>query len=257
MAWVRLVLPTEPVTAPRPAPAALRSRARGDAQAFQRDLRVVDDDRRAVGRPRDKHAGRALGLRLGDELVAVALAGQGDEDVAGLERAGVDGDAGGDEGRAAAAPASRLGDLVGGPERLSHAPPPARARPRPRSHRRRAGGSHQPACPVRGPCRRPRGCRQGRARPRRRRSLRAGRRSRGRRARRPGWRRGWRRLVPYARIVVRDDDEVGQPRGDLAHQRPLAPVTIAAGAEDDDQSPPAACGRRAASTVSRPSGVWA
>jgi hypothetical protein len=36
-------------------------------------------------------------------------------------------------------------------------------------------------------------------------------------------------------IVVGDDGHVGQPRGDLAHDRPLAAVAVAAGAEDADQ----------------------
>ncbi|MNY41277.1 hypothetical protein D3C86_1760770 [compost metagenome] len=37
-----------------------------------------------------------------------------------------------------------------------------------------------------------------------------------------------------ARIVVRDDHHVGKPRGDLAHDRPLALVAVAAAAEDHD-----------------------
>ena len=38
-----------------------------------------------------------------------------------------------------------------------------------------------------------------------------------------------------ARIVVGDDGDVGQPAGDLAHQRALALVAVAAGAEHHDQ----------------------
>src|SRR5438270_861254 len=40
-----------------------------------------------------------------------------------------------------------------------------------------------------------------------------------------------------ARIVVGDDDEIGQPRRHRAHLGPLADVAVAAGAEDDDQPP--------------------
>ena len=52
-----------------------------------------------------------------------------------------------------------------------------------------------------------------------------------------------------ARIVVGDDGDVGQAGGDRAHQRPLAAVAVAAGAEDHDQ--PAA--RRAGAAPSAPS----
>ena len=44
-----------------------------------------------------------------------------------------------------------------------------------------------------------------------------------------------RRRILAARIVVGDDDAIGEPRGDLAHQRALAAVAIAAAAEDDDE----------------------
>ena len=40
-----------------------------------------------------------------------------------------------------------------------------------------------------------------------------------------------------ARVVVGDDDDVGEPRRDLAHDRPLAGIAIAAAAEDDDEPP--------------------
>ena len=43
------------------------------------------------------------------------------------------------------------------------------------------------------------------------------------------------RRILAARIVVGDDDAIGEPRGDLAHLRTLAAVAIAAAAEDDDQ----------------------
>ena len=47
-----------------------------------------------------------------------------------------------------------------------------------------------------------------------------------------------RRRILAPRIVVGDDDEVGQPGRDRAHLGPLADVAVAAGAEDDDQPAP-------------------
>ena len=38
-----------------------------------------------------------------------------------------------------------------------------------------------------------------------------------------------------ARVVVGDDQDVGEPGGDLAHDRPLARVPVTPGAEHDDQ----------------------
>ena len=38
-----------------------------------------------------------------------------------------------------------------------------------------------------------------------------------------------------ARVVVGHDDHVGEPRGEVAHERPLAGVSVAAGPEDHDQ----------------------
>ena len=62
--------------------------------------------------------------------------------------------------------------------------------------------------------------------------------------------------VLAARIVVGDDDDVGQPRRDAAHFRPLALVAVAAGAEDGDQ-PPFDVRSSAAIAASSASGVWA
>ena len=53
------------------------------------------------------------------------------------------------------------------------------------------------------------------------------------------------RRVLGARVVVGDDQDVGQARRDLAHHRALAGVAVAARAEHDEQ-PPAVSGRRAA-----------
>src|SRR5437588_5334433 len=45
------------------------------------------------------------------------------------------------------------------------------------------------------------------------------------------------RLRPFAaRVVARDDDAVGEPRGDLPHLRPLSFVAIAAAAEEEDDT---------------------
>ena len=54
-----------------------------------------------------------------------------------------------------------------------------------------------------------------------------------------------RRRLLAARIVVGHQGEVGQPRGDLAHHRPLAAIAIAAAAEHHDQL---AAGRTAAAS---------
>ena len=51
---------------------------------------------------------------------------------------------------------------------------------------------------------------------------------------------------------------VGEPGGDLAHPRPLGRVAVAAAAEHDDHpAAGATSSRAAASSCSRPSGVWA
>ncbi len=60
-----------------------------------------------------------------------------------------------------------------------------------------------------------------------------------------------------ARIVVGDDDVVGERAGALAHQRALALVAVAAAAEHDMQLVLRHAGGCAVSTVSSASGVWA
>ena len=47
-----------------------------------------------------------------------------------------------------------------------------------------------------------------------------------------------RRRVLGARVVVGHDHDVGQPGGDLAHERPLAGVAVAAGPEHDEEPAP-------------------
>ena len=65
-----------------------------------------------------------------------------------------------------------------------------------------------------------------------------------------------------AGVVRGDEDEVGEPRPDLAHQRPLAAVAVAPGAEHADQprraaGPRSISSRAAPSTFSSESGVCA
>ena len=52
------------------------------------------------------------------------------------------------------------------------------------------------------------------------------------------------RRILGPRVVGRHDRAIGEPRGGAAHQRPLLAVTVAAGAEDDDQPPAAETARR-------------
>ena len=67
-----------------------------------------------------------------------------------------------------------------------------------------------------------------------------------------------RRRILGARVVGGDDRQVGVARRDLAHERPLAAIAIAAAAEHDDQPPPGATsGRIAAMARSSASGVCA
>ncbi len=147
------------------APGAGRALAGGRAQGLQGDEGVGDVDRRIGGRARDQGAGRALAEGHIEELVPVALAGQGDEQVAGLQRAGVDGHAGGGEGRVAQT-ARAGGDFQRGPERITHGPAPGLYGSR--SRRRRGGRPRRWSGPARGPCRRsPARRRRAAARPRR------------------------------------------------------------------------------------------
>ena len=63
--------------------------------------------------------------------------------------------------------------------------------------------------------------------------------------------------VLRARVVGGDDDLVGQARGDLAHERALAAVAVAARAEDDDDAPAREVARGVAGRDSSASGLWA
>ena len=60
-----------------------------------------------------------------------------------------------------------------------------------------------------------------------------------------------------ARVVGRHDRDVREVGRDLAHQRPLAAVAIASGAEDDDDAPLARARAPHSSTFASESGVCA
>ena len=165
-------------------------------------------------------------------------------------------------GAARRAPAA-CGDPLGRPAPHRAADRTLRGAPRARPSRRRTAASRPPAssCPARGPCRRSR---------RRRRLARAAiacaiaaRRSTSAATpspARPDAREDLRddrlRLL-RARVVGRDDRAVGEPRGDLPHQRALAAVAVAAAAEHAPQPAARVSSRAARSTFSSESGVCA
>src|SRR5690606_14504700 len=81
---------------------------------------VVHEDVGTLHGAGDERARRALGQRPGDELVSVPHAAEGDEEVPGVQRAGVDGHARGGE-VAVHGSAGGGGDFGGGPQRRHHA----------------------------------------------------------------------------------------------------------------------------------------
>ena len=62
--------------------------------------------------------------------------------------------------------------------------------------------------------------------------------------------------VLRARVVVGDDQQVGAARRDLAHERPLGAVAVAAAAEHDRSAGPRVSGRSARSAPSTAAGLW-
>ena len=99
--------------------AAAEPGARIAAEPVQRRQRVVHQQQPGGVRhdPMHHRAGRALGQRVGDEVVTVAgFTAQRDEQIARLQRARVDRDAGGGERRRHRS-AGRLEQVVGGPQR--------------------------------------------------------------------------------------------------------------------------------------------
>ena len=184
---------------------------------------------RAVDRLRHDRARGARGERRVDELVAVVdRARHRDEQVARPDLAAVEGDPGDFERRARRA-AGRGRDLGGGPQR-AHA---AHSRATSASSN---GSTRSPMIwPVSWPL--PATSTMSPARAIRIASAIASRRpaisvAPGAPARIAG---ADLRRVLAARIVVGDDDQVGQARRDRAHLRPLALVAVAAGAEHGDQ----------------------
>ena len=186
-------------------------------------------------------AGRHRGRR---EVVAVdVLAGDRHEQPAGLRRAGVDerrrrSPSRRRRRRRPAVPPTDRGDL--GQRHRDHRPAACRA-PRAATRGRRTGAPRRRSPgPARGPCRRP-----GPRRPGARTAYGLG--DRGppvadldapRRA--PPWRRrgsprGSRRGSSVRGLSSVTTRTSAPPGGDLAHERPLAGVAVAAGAEHDDQ----------------------
>ena len=234
-----LVLPTEPVTlairglaAPAAGAAEVDQRLHGVGHADQRAARGLDIAR--------DHGGRGAALqRLGDEAVAVGgLAAQREEQVALGDGAAVEGDAVRLERRGDRRRRQGARHLVGGPERAHVTASGELARDfrivegmrhaldrlaglvalagdqqqvvlaAERRHALLDGGvpavAHfDPVLPV------------------------------GRNAAHDLG--ADRRRLLAARIVVGDEREVGEARGDLAHHRPLAAIAIAAAAEHHDQ----------------------
>ena len=216
-----------------PAPAGQRLRA---------PLDVVDHDGRArrwAGSPARRRAGRDRGRRV---VVAVdVLAGERHEQPARLDRlAAVDERGPGD--RSASSPSRRAADDrgdLGEPERDQRRSPDDSSRRTSRS----SNGCTTPSTswPVSWPLPATRTVSPAASAIARRSAIaRGGRRPRCTSARRVGRHAGQHRgadrgRVLGARVVVGDHQHVGEPGGDLAHQRPLAGVAVAAGAEDDDQ----------------------
>ena len=205
-----------------------------------------------LDRLRDDRARRARGERGVDELVAVVdRARHGDEQVAGLDLAAVEGDAGDFEGRARR-PAGRGGDLVAGPQRAHAAHSRATERVVERKH-----AVADDLARSRGPCPRPARCR---------------RRGAMRIASAIASRRPPTSLAPGAPAMIAARIAAGSSLRGLSSvtittsdrraatapiSGPLALVAVAAGAEHSDQPAASTCGLSAAIAASSASGVWA
>ena len=222
----------------------------GAREPLQRGQRVAGGraPRRRTGRVgvlgRDEHAPGAGGERVGREPPAVdVLAEQADEEVARLDARACRSD------RAPARPAAgheigrRRGSDAGGVPG-DHARDPAPAAIASRATSRSSNGSLRPSansCPCSCPLPAITTTSPGRGQRDRAEDRRApvGVALDGR-VRPPGCRPD---LVDdrlgrlRARVVGRDQRDVGEPRGDLAHQRALAAIAVPAGAEHDDHPP--------------------
>ena len=225
-----VVLPVAPVIPTTRAP--LRSRT-APRDRRERRVRVVGDER----------GGRAARERVGDEVGAAA---DRDEEVALLDPARVDLHAGHLVGPGARGePAERLDQVE---RRAGSRPRRHRARSASRATSRSSKGTLPPASSCSGSAPRPAitttspGARLGERELDRGAPVELELELAGRAGRDLG---GDRRRVLAARVVGGEDRPVGERGDDLAHQRPLAAVAVAAGAEDDRE--PAVAERRAPS----------
>ena len=258
------VLPVEPVMPMTCAPSARRHAVARRCSAASGSSAASSAPGSRTARPRRARARRARPTRrrasaCGGEAPAVdVLARQADEQVARARRRAsrsprargpVPSGAGCDEPRA-----RRLGDALRRP--AAHAAPPARPSTSSNGTLRPSANSWPCSWPLpamtttspsrgqrRSPARSPRAGRPRRARPRARcrptisATIASGSSERG-----------------LSLVTI---DDVGQPRGDRAHQRALAAVAVAARAEDDDHPRRRPSSRAARSTLSSESGVCA
>jgi len=104
----------------RAAPRLSRAIARRRTQVSEGGQGVVHQDRRARRGLRDQRARRAGFQRRRDEFMTVAFAAQGDEQVARLDLAAVDGDALSQERRTAQTAVHGGGDFRLGPQEFRH-----------------------------------------------------------------------------------------------------------------------------------------
>ena len=255
------VLPTEPVTAMTLAcerARAARARSRRASSTSCTASSGASSANRAPLVARD-HGEPGAGLqRAVDEVMAVAIVAlDGEERFAFADRAAVDGQAGHvRRQRAGALGAHRRCHGVNGPQR-AHATLPCKRR-RDRfviGKRQHAVADDLPGLvALAGDQQHVAAFKVG---DRRRGSPRRGRRFRRRRGAAGEDGGADRSGIFAARIVVGDDDAVGILRGNAAHDRPLAGVAVAAGAEHHHQACPAHRAAALSSAFSSASGLCA
>ena len=230
------VLPTLPVTATM---RALAARARGPADGFQR--RAADRRRAAARRRRAARDSRCETRAAAAPALNASATNSwpsrssfsATNTSPGASAARVDREAG--DGRSAARRRPRLAAAATSSShchrRLSHGSVSPSARRAPPRGRRRAAPWRRRSGRSRGPCRRPAAHRRGRA-ARAPARIASARSPISRAPGRAGQDLGADRLgLLAARIVVGDDDVIGERGGDPAHDRPLALVAVAAAAE--------------------------
>ena len=240
-----VVLPTLPVTATSRAGEA-RARRRRRARAGPRSVSATRSSGAPAGRRAAVHhrAGRARRQRIGDERMPVAvLAPQRHEQIARRAACGVSIDTPVAAANPGALPAGRVGADPARSSSVRHAAP--RQSPHDARHRRTAAPSSPTIWPCSWPLPATTSTSPGPSAFQRRRSIACRAVADLVRARAGGEHGGAdRRRVLAARIVVGDDRDVGERARDRAHQRPLAAIAVAAGAEHHVQ-PPVVCGRSA------------